>query len=279
MQENFLGLDEKVIIVAGAAGGGIGTAVTRLAAAAGATVIAVDSSAEKIARDLAPLVSAGQKIVPVLADVLTEEGVGTVLKCARAAPGTLHGLVTVVGGGPPQSWGPTTKLSREVWHSQLSLNVDSMLFITQAVAAELQEQGLPGSIVAITSLLGLTASPFNAGYGAGKRALLSLVETFALELARDGIRVNAVAPGATQTPTANLSVDPARARTGVPLARLGHADEIAAPVLFLLSSMSSYMTGQCLVADGGCSIKWSHLTEDNLPMFLKPDSVEKAKRA
>lgn len=278
MEQGLLNLDGRIVIVSGAAGGGIGTAVTRLVANAGGTVIAVDNVPEKIARDLMPLVESGLPVVPLLADALTEEGVAAIMEAARREPGVLHGLVTVVGGGPPPSWGATTRLSREVWHAQIALNLDSMFFISQAVAAELKAQGSGGSMVAITSILGLTASPFNAGYGAGKRALLSVVETLALEFARDGIRVNAVAPGATQTPTAHLSEDPDRLRRGVPMARLGNADEIAAPVLFLLSGLSSYMTGQCLVADGGCSIKWSHLTEDNLPMFLKPASVEAAKR-
>src|SRR5690606_1111889 len=126
--------------------------------------------------------------------------------------------------------------------------------------------------VAISSILGLTASPFNVGYGAGKAALLSVVQTLAVELAAEGIRVNAVAPGATATPTASLTGDPQRIRRGIPMARYGTPDEIAGPVLFLLSELSSYMTGQCLTVDGGCNLKWSHLSDDNLPMFLKEES-------
>lgn len=276
MTQDILRLDRHIVIVAGAAGGGIGTAITRMTAEAGATIIAVDRSAEHLERDIAPLIAAGLAIEPVVADILTEEGVATVMDRARAAPGALHGLVTVVGGGPAPTWGPTPLLSREHWHAQMALNLDSMFFMAQAVAKELRDQDRPGSIVAISSILGLTASPYNAGYGAGKAALLSVVETLALELAQHGIRVNAVAPGATQTPAAHLSTDPVRVRRGVPMGRLGHPDEIAAPVLFLLSRMSSFMTGQCLVADGGGNIKWCHLSDDNLPMFLHDSKVEQA---
>lgn len=278
MGQDLWRLDGKVVVVSGAAGGGIGTAITQLCASVGATVVAADLDQGKLDRDIAPLIDKGLAIVPVVADVLTEEGVTTIMDSARAAQGKLHGLVTVVGGGPPPTWGSTPKLSRKHWRDQISLNLDSMFFMSQAFANELQVQRRPGAIVAISSILGLTASPYNAGYGAGKAALLSVVKTLGLEFARDGIRVNAVAPGATQTPTAHLSADPQAVQRGVPMGRFGRPEEIAGPVLFLLSDMSSYMTGQCLIADGGCNIKWSHLTEDNVPMFLKDESAEQARK-
>lgn len=279
MVQNPIDLSGRIVVVSGAGGGGIGTAISHAVAGAGATVIAVDNSQESLDRHIAPLATQGLSFVPVVADVLSEEGVDTVMKAVRSATGDLHGLVTVVGGGPSHTWGPTTTMAREHWHSQLALNLDSMLFISQAIAGELRGQGRPGALVAISSILGLTASPFNVGYGAGKAALLSVVQTLAVELAAEGIRVNAVAPGATATPTASLTGDPQRIRRGIPMARYGTPDEIAGPVLFLLSELSSYMTGQCLTVDGGCNLKWSHLSDDNLPMFLKEESTRQAKTA
>jgi NAD(P)-dependent dehydrogenase (short-subunit alcohol dehydrogenase family) len=222
------------------------------------------------------MVSQGLSIIPVVADILSEDGVGTVMDRARAAPGNFYGLVTVIGGAPPPTWGPAHRLSREHWRAQLSLNLDSMFFMMQGAAAELKALRRPGSLIAISSINGLTSSPFNVGYGAGKAAIQSVVQTMALELALDGIRVNAVAPGPTDTPTASLADDPERNRRGIPMGRHGQVDEIAGPVLFLLSDWSSYMTGQCLIVDGGCNIKWCHLTEENVPMFLKPSSVLEA---
>lgn len=278
MVRNSAELDGKTVVVSGAAGGGIGTAITAMCARAGATVVAADIDAEKLERDIAPLIAEGLAIVPVVADALSETGVEAIMDYARDAEGELHGLVTVVGGGPPETWGSTLRLSREHWRSQIALNLDSMFFMSQAFVAELKAQRRPGAIVAISSICGLTASPYNAGYGAGKAALLSVVQSLGLELARDGIRVNAVAPGATRTPTAHLTEDAERVKRGVPMGRFGSPDEIAAPALFLLSDMSSYMTGQCLVADGGCNIKWCHLSDENVPMFLKPESAEKARQ-
>ncbi|PEQ13593.1 hypothetical protein B2G71_04480 [Novosphingobium sp. PC22D] len=278
MSENLLRLDGLKVIVTGAAGRGIGTQITRLAAQAGASVLAVDNSLERIASDLAPLrEEEGLSVHPIRADILAEDGVAQVMRAAEELPGTLHGLVTVVGGGPPATWGPSTMLSRENWRSQIELNVDSMLFITQAFAAALKDQQRGGSIVSIASICGLTASPYNIGYGAGKAALLSVVQSLALEFARDGIRLNAVAPGATVTPTASLNTEPDRLRRGVPMARFGSANEIAGPVLFLLSDLAAYMTGQCLTVDGGCNLKWTHLSDENLPMFLKDESVDRIK--
>ena len=276
LPNQFIDLSGRKVIVSGAGGGGIGTAATTAIARAGGTVIAVDRSLERLTAHLETPISGGLKIVPTVADVTTESGVTKVMDAAEKAPGVLYGLVTVVGGAPPPTWGPATALSREHWRSQIALNLDSMFFMTQAVASRLRADGLAGSLVAISSINGLTSSPYNVGYGAGKAAIQSVVQTLAVELARDGIRVNAVAPGPVATPTANLSGDPDRLRRGIPMGRYGTPEEIAGPVLFLLSELAGYMTGQCLIADGGCNVKWCHLTDDNMPMFLKSDSVREA---
>lgn len=276
MNQSLPRLDGRIIIVSGAGGGGIGTSITRLAAEAGATVLAVDKSPEHLDQHISPLEREGLSISRVVADVLGKNGIDTVMDCVRNTPGELHGLVTVIGGAPPQTWGPATEVSRSDWRSLFDLNLDSVLFMFQAVAKELRFHGRGGAMVAISSINGLTSSPYNVGYGASKAALQSLVKTFALELALDNIRVNAIAPGPTSTPTASLDDDPQRLRRGIPMGRHGRADEIAGPALFLLSDLSTFMTGQCMTVDGGCNIKWCHLTDDNLPMFLKNTSVAHA---
>jgi NAD(P)-dependent dehydrogenase (short-subunit alcohol dehydrogenase family) len=231
-------------------------------------VIAVDRTREGVDADIAPLIAAGLPIVPVVADVQTPEGVAAAMDCVRGTKGDLHGLVAVVGGGPAPTWGPATQVSRENWQALFSKNLDSMFFISQAVAAELGARRRSGSLVAISSITGLGAQPYNIAYGAAKAAVLSVVRTMALELAASGIRVNAVAPGAMTTPASLLPPDPVLERRAIPMGRKGNAEEIAATVLFLLSDMASYMTGQCLTVDGGISLKWSHLAEDNTPVLV-----------
>ena len=268
MTQNLLQLDGRIVIVAGAGGGGLGTTVTRMAATAGATVIGVSRGQDNLDQHLGPMVAEGLSVIPVVADVETAAGVAAVMEVAAQTKGDLHGLVTIVGGGPPASWAPSTKVSRPVWDALFSTNLDSMFFISQAVAARLKEQGRAGSLVAISSITGVGNMPFNVGYGAAKAAVLSVVRTMALELASSNIRVNAVAPGAMSSPASLLPPNPEIESKAIPMARKGDMHEIAGTVLFLLSDIAGYMTGQCLVADGGVSLKWSHLAEDNTPLLV-----------
>lgn len=278
MEDSLLKLDGRIVVVSGAAGGGIGTTVTAMVARAGATVIAVSRSQANLDRHIAPLVSQGLSITPVAADAQTEAGVAAVMNAVRRARGDLYGLVNVAGGAAPSTWGRSTRLSRDDWHALFAQNLDSMFFMSGAIAAELRAQGRPGSLVSISSISGVNSAPFHVGYGAAKAAMLSVVRTMALELALDGIRVNAVAPGPTATPASGTYVgeDPQRDRRAIPMGRRGRPEEIAGAILFLLSDLSSYITGQCLIVDGGINLKWSHLAEDNTPAFLKDESFRTA---
>jgi 3-oxoacyl-[acyl-carrier protein] reductase len=268
MKPDLLQLDGRIIVVSGAAGGGLGTTVTRMAAEAGATVIGVSRGQQNLDEHLGPMIEAGLSVVPVAADVETAEGVEAVMARVRETEGELYGLVAVVGGGAPQTWGPSTSVSRPDWQALFSKNLESMFFISQAVAAELKRQGLPGSIVAISSITALAAQPYNIAYGAAKAAVLSVVRTMALELVGDNIRVNAVAPGAMVSPASLLPPDPELERRAIPMGRKGELKEVAGTVLFLLSDLAGYMTGQTLTVDGGISLKGPHLAEDNTPVLI-----------
>ena len=120
---DLLDLNGRVIVVSGAAGGGIGTSVTQLLATAGAVVVAVSRSQDNLDQHIAPLVSSGLAVVPVAADASTDEGVAAALAAARAA-GPLHGLVNVAGGAEPGTWMPSTRVSRDDWRNLFSQNLD-----------------------------------------------------------------------------------------------------------------------------------------------------------
>jgi len=118
-----------------------------------------------------------------------------------------------------------------------------------------------GVMVFVASVSGLTGAPRHAAYGAAKAALMSLVRTVAVELGPSGVRVNAVAPGAIWTPrVAALLGEEGRARNAAnaPLRRIGLPADIASAILFLVSDLSSYMSGQTLVVDGGVSAKFPY---------------------
>jgi NAD(P)-dependent dehydrogenase (short-subunit alcohol dehydrogenase family) len=278
VEQGLLSLSGRIVVVAGAAGGGIGTTVTRMAAQAGATVIAVSRSQAKLERDIAPLVAQGLSIVPVAADVSTDEGVQTTIEHVRRAKGVLHGLVNVAGGAAPSTWMRCTRVTRSDWRALFHQNLETMFFMSQAIAAELRAAGRPGSIVSIASISGMNAAPFHVAYGTAKAAVVAATRTMALELALDEIRFNTVAPGVTQTPASSAFVDEdqERDRRAIALGRRARPEEQAGPILFLLSDLSSYITGQTILTDGGVSLRWSHLAADNTSLFLKDEAFRQA---
>lgn len=275
-----LSLEGRIVVVAGAGGGGIGTTVTAMVARAGATVIAVSRSQENLDTHLAPLARQGLRVVPVAADVATDDGVAAVIEHTRRADGQLYGLVNVAGGAAPSTWMPSTRVSRADWREIFTANLETAFFMSSAVAAELVEQQRPGSIVSISSISGMNSAPFHIAYGTAKAAVAAMTRTMAVELASAGIRVNAVAPGVTKTAASATYVDddPERDRRAIAMGRRGRPDEQAGVILFLLSELSSYLTGQTLLVDGGLSLRWSHLEADNTSLFLNDEAFRAAMR-
>ncbi|WAC91440.1 SDR family NAD(P)-dependent oxidoreductase [Mycobacterium sp. Aquia_213] len=277
---DLLGLDGRIVVVSGAGGGGIGTTVTAMTARAGATVIAVSRSKENLEEHIAPLASQGLAVIPVAADASTDEGIAAVIDHARRAEGSLYGLVNVAGGAQPATWMPSTRVTRGDWRKIFADNLETAFFMSQAVASELVAQQQRGSIVSISSISGMNTAPFHIAYGTAKAAITAMTRTMALELALAGIRVNAVAPGVTETAASRTYVDedPERDRQAIAMGRRGRPEEQAGAILFLLSEMSSYITGQTLLVDGGLDLKWSHLDADNTSLFLHDESFRAAIR-
>jgi NAD(P)-dependent dehydrogenase (short-subunit alcohol dehydrogenase family) len=276
--DDLLRLDGRIVVVSGAGGGGIGTMVTRMAAQAGATVVAVSRSKENLDEHVAPLAQQGLSVVPVSADASTDDGVAAVLEQVRRTEGDLYGLVNIAGGAAPSTWMPSTRVTRDDWRALFTANLETAFFMSQAVAAEIRTRGNPGSIVSLSSISGMNTAPFHIAYGTAKAAVTSLTRTMAVELALDNIRVNAVAPGVTETAASRTYVDddPERDRLAIAMGRRGRPEEQAGAILFLLSDLSSYITGQTLLVDGGLNLKWSHLGADNTSLFLSDESFRSA---
>jgi NAD(P)-dependent dehydrogenase (short-subunit alcohol dehydrogenase family) len=123
--------------------------------------------------------------------------------------------------------------------------------------------------VSISSISGMNTAPFHIAYGTAKAAIVSMTRTMALELAAAGIRVNAVASGVTETAASRTYVDEDRGRDrqAIAMGRRGRPEEQAGAIVFLLSDLSNYITGQTLLVAGGLDLKWSHLGADNTSLF------------
>lgn len=275
-----LSLDGRIVVVSGAGGGGIGTTVTRMVAEAGATVIAVSRSKENLDVHIAPMARERLSVIPFVADASTDDGIAAVIDHVGRTEGALYGLVNVAGGAEPSTWMPSTRVNRADWRQLFTANLETTFFMSQAVAAELRALGLPGSIVSISSISGMNTAPFHIAYGTAKAGVVAMTRTMAVELALDNIRVNAVAPGVTATAASKTYTDedPERDRQAIAMGRRGRPEEQAGAILFLLSDLSSYITGQTLLVDGGLSLKWSHLGADNTSLFLNDEAFRAAIR-
>jgi 2-deoxy-D-gluconate 3-dehydrogenase len=141
------------------------------------------------------------------------------------------------------------------WQATLDINLKAPMRLSRDFAAGLIEAGRPGAIVNVSSIEAFTAAPAHAAYTASKGGVMMLTRAFALELADRGIRVNAVAPGVTETGMNRaLRDDPersARLKEPIPMGRFGKPEEQADAIAFLASDEASYITGAVLPVDGG----------------------------
>lgn len=263
------------IVVVGAGGGGIGTAIARLVASEGAFVTAVDRDEAALDQAMAAIESVGGRARRCVVDAATAEGARELVEQAGRAGPQLHGLVNVVGGMQPSHWAPLLDYTEANLDSLLRSNLKVAFLTSQAFARFQQAHGQGGSIVQIATIAALQAMPFGAGYATAKAGLLALARTMALEWGPLGLRVNAVAPGTIQVPKNAGSGETDRDRAVIPLGRRGRPEDIAGAVLFLLSDLASWITGQLLAVDGGASIRPGYLDETNLPVFVRDGALRR----
>ncbi|MFH8690043.1 SDR family NAD(P)-dependent oxidoreductase [Streptomyces anulatus] len=253
MSARFTG---KAVLVTGA-GSGIGRAVALAFAAEGASVVAAGRTAASLDETVALIEKEGGSAVAVTTDVARSEDVRALVRRTVEHFGSLD--VAVNNAGVFRGGAPVADLPEEDWRTLLDINVTGVFLALQAEIARMREQPTGGAIVNIASNLGAHSRiPGVAGYLTSKAAVSALTRAAALDHIADGIRINAVSPGATATTMSLLPGETeagraARMKDASPLGRVSSTAEVAAAVLYLASPDAASVVGSDLVIDGGAS--------------------------
>lgn len=248
-QTDWLGLHGARVLVAGA--GGIGSACAGAFLAAGANVLMVDRDQDRLAALAREPDFGGRGGHTAVAD-LTEDGAGS--RVTDSAIEQLGGLDVVLHCVGINDRRPILEFTEAEWHRIIDVNLSTLFGLAQAAGRHMVTQG-HGRIIALSSVSGLLAHEHHGPYAASKGGINQLVRVMAREWAKDGVTVNAVAPGYVETSLTehHLAENGNRARleSQVPAGRLGTPAEIAGAVLFLSSQQAAFITGHVLYVDGG----------------------------
>jgi NAD(P)-dependent dehydrogenase (short-subunit alcohol dehydrogenase family) len=244
----MISLEGRIALVTGAAAG-IGFGIATVLSRVGARVAVNDIDADA-ARAAADRIGGASFAVP--GNVAEQVEADAIVAAVCREAGRLDILVN--NAGIPQPITPLRSLTVDAWQRVFDVNLRGTFLMSQAAAAAMFAQG-SGVIVNISSVTGLAPIPASHAYGVSKAAVAMLTQTLASELARQNIRVNAVAPGVVAAPMLEkmgiTAEHIANVERRVPMGRLGQPEEIGHAVAFLASDAASYITGAILPVDGG----------------------------
>ena len=253
-----MNFSEKVALITGAGSPhGIGFATARLLAQQGSK-IAVTSTTERIKERADQLAAEGADIFAFTADLRDHARSQMLVQEVLARYGRLDILVNNAGmtqiGNPTETTSrPLAETSEEEWDYGIAINLKTTFNITKAALPFMVAAGY-GRIVNVSSVTGpVVSNPRETAYSAAKAGMVGLTRSLALEVARHGITVNAVAPGWIET--ASSTQHEIVAGKNTPVGRPGRPEEVAAAIAFLAAETASYITGQLIIVDGGNSVQ------------------------
>jgi 3-oxoacyl-[acyl-carrier protein] reductase len=240
-------LKDKIAIVTGA-GQGIGLGIAKKLAQEGCNVVVADLNEESANLAAKELTALGVKTLAVKCDVSSKPDVDSMAAKVKQTFGSVDILVNNAGIYPFKAFAEMTEAD---WDKILNINLKGNYMVTQATLGLLKDSGKIISISSVASMLGMSGL---SAYCASKAGINGLTRALAIELAPRKITVNAIAPGAVNTPGA-AAPDEVKQQTlaAIPLKRMGEPEDIANLVAFLASDEASYITGQVIAVDGGWS--------------------------
>ena len=243
--------DGKVVMVTGAASG-IGLASATEFAKEGGTVVATDVNAAALEAAAAGLKAEGLSVEAAVLDVTDRAAWDDCVDGIVGRHGRLDVLFNNAGIGEGV---PFLKMTEGNWRSMLDTNLDGAWRVAHRAAVAMAKNGKGGNIVNIASILGLRVGQGLSHYAVAKAGVVQLTKAMALELARDNIRVNALAPGYFRTEMKNDYFESEKGqeyiKQKVPMRRLGQLEELSGPLLLLASEAGSFITGTVINVDGG----------------------------
>jgi 3-oxoacyl-[acyl-carrier protein] reductase len=242
-------LTDRVAVITGG-GQGIGRAVAGVLAGEGAAVAVADVEEDRAERTAAELRDAGHAASAHVVDVTDRAAVEAMANAVIAEHGRIDILAAVAGIYPAA---PIGEMTSAEWGRVMDINVLGALHAIQACLPSMRQRGY-GRIVLMSSITGpITGQPGFGHYGASKAAMLGLMRSAAVELATEGITINAVMPGNVRT-EGFATIGPEhqdRMLSAIPMNRLAEPEEIGWAVRFFAAAEAAYITGQTLVVDGG----------------------------
>ncbi len=248
-------LTNRVALVTGATSG-IGRAAALLFAKQGAAIVATGRRQDELATLTEQIEEDGGRVATLAGDICDEAHAKALVALAESTFGGLD--IAFNNAGTLGAMGPTHELSKDAWNETMATNLTAaFLGAKHQVPALLARE--KGSIIFTSTFVGYTVGmPQMAAYAASKAGLLGLTQALAAEYSPQGLRINALLPGGTDTPMGRTVANTPEALDYVKglhaLGRLASPEEIARTALFLASEESSFMTGQTLIVDGGLSV-------------------------